>query len=100
MHNKLTEILALIGDEAKAEEDASGTLLYNEEEFSRRMAEEVLDETAGSEDLDLYQIQQEELAEELVDVEEELQKLALEFFQDDEEEAKEESPDEAELNFQ
>ena len=63
------------------------------------MAEEVLDDT--SEDLDLYQIEADELAEqEELDVDAELQKIALEFFPLAVEEAKTEIDDEEERKFQ
>lgn len=52
MHNKLTQILSLIGDPNSQDENGAD-LVTSEEEFSRKMAEEVFEE-GGSEDLDLY----------------------------------------------
>ena len=51
IHNKLSEILNLIGDEGSRDESGE-EIVRSEEEFSRRMADEVFDDT--SEDLDLY----------------------------------------------
>ena len=56
IHNKLTQILNLIGDE-NSRDEAGADIVRSEEEFSRKMAEEVYDESTGgdgSEDLDLY----------------------------------------------
>lgn len=68
------------------------------------MADEVVNETsdAGSEDLDLYTIQADELAEDGLDVEAEMQKLAREFFPEEEEEEEKKAPedDEEERRFQ
>ena len=50
----------MIGDDGGREE-GDEELVRDEQEFARRMAEEVLDDT--SEDLDLYQIEADELAE-------------------------------------
>ena len=53
----MSQIMCLIGDENNAEEDTD--IVRSEEEFSRKMAEEVYDESidGGSDtDLDLYQI--------------------------------------------
>lgn len=57
IHNKLTQIMNLIGD-GQGQDDAED-IVRSEEEFSRKMAEEVNDEYIddGSDtDLDLYQI--------------------------------------------
>lgn len=92
--------MCLIGDENNAEEDTD--IVRSEEEFSRKMAEEVYDESidGGSDtDLDLYQIQAEEVEDSELDIEAEMQKLKLEFFlneADEEEEKKNAEPTEEE----
>ena len=105
IHNKLTQIMNLIGDQSNRDADGDD-LVRSEEEFTqevfaRNMSEEVLEE-AGSDDLDMYQIQADELFQEEVDVDAEIQKLALEyaFEDDDEEEKRDEEQDEAERLFQ
>lgn len=64
--------------------DANGSdIIKSEEEFSRKMAEEVYDESGanGDEDLDLYQIIADELQEEgVVDFEREMKNLFKMFF--------------------
>ena len=68
--------MCLIGDENNTEEESD--IVRSEEEFSRKMAEEVYDESgeAGSDtDLDLYQIQAEEVEDDELDIEAEMQKL-------------------------
>ena len=53
----MSQIMCLIGDENNTEEESD--IVRSEEEFSRKMAEEVYDESidGGSDtDLDLYQI--------------------------------------------
>lgn len=97
IHNKLSQIMNLIGDEGSRDESGE-ELVRDEQEFARRMAEEVLDDT--SEDLDLYQIEADELADqEGLDVEAELQKIALEFFPEAVEEEKNEVEDEEERKY-
>ena len=96
----MTQILNLINyvpeenpDSGVEQED----IVRSEEEFTRRMAEEVFDESTGEvganmEDLDLYQIQvDDELDEDnALDVEEEMQKLAQDYFLNEEESEEEE----------
>ena len=73
IHNKLTQILNLIGDDGMQDGDGEN-LVRSEEEFSQKMAEELFDEATDvmSDDLDLYQIQADELEEDDFDVEQEL----------------------------
>ena len=52
IHNKLGQILNLIGDGETRNEDGED-IVRSEDEFSRRMADEVYDDVA-SEELDLY----------------------------------------------
>jgi len=80
--------------------DAEG-LVRSEEEFSRTMAEELFDgvDDVMSDNLDLYQIQADELDDDL-DMETELQKLALEFFPEEEEEKIAEVQTEADRLFE
>jgi len=54
IHNKLTQILNLIGDDRHRDESGE-EFVRSEEEFSQRIVDDVLDD--NSEDLDLYQIQ-------------------------------------------
>ena len=65
MHNKLTQILNLIGENESNTDETGEDLIRNEEEFTRKMAEEVYDEKTDEEDadLDLYHIQADELEE-------------------------------------
>ena len=72
--NKLGQILNLIGDGETRNEDGED-IVRSEDEFSRRMADEVYDDVA-SEDLDLYQIDTNELEEDNLDLEAEMRKLA------------------------
>ena len=71
--------------------------MRSEEEFTQRMVEEVVDESTGEvgnmEELDLYQIQvDDDLDDEdnQLDVEEEMQKLAQDYFLNEEESEEEE----------
>lgn len=82
--------MCLIGDENNTEEESD--IVRSEEEFSRKMAEEVYDESidGGSDtDLDLYQIQAEEVEDDELDIEAEMQKLKQEFFLNEAEEEEE-----------
>ena len=72
--------------------------MRNEDEFSQRIVEDVLEGNAN-EDLDMYAIAADELAEGELDVEAEMQKLAFEYFHIGEEE-KESEQDEEEIKFQ
>jgi len=65
VHNKLTQILNLIGENESNTDETGEDLIRNEEEFTRKMAEEVYDEKTDEEDadLDLYHIQADELEE-------------------------------------
>ena len=74
IHNKLGQILNLIGDGETRNEDGED-IVRSEDEFSRRMADEVYDDVA-SEDLDLYQIDTNELEEDNLDLEAEMRKIA------------------------
>lgn len=78
IHNKLTQIMNLIAEDGNRESDEE-EIVRSEEEFSRRMADEVFDSVseAGSEDLDLYQIQADELDDDEHDFEAEMEKLAI-----------------------
>ena len=94
IHNKLSQIMNLIGNESDRDEDGTD-IVRSEEEFSRKMAEEVYDESidggrSEDDDLDLYQIQAEEVEDEGLDIEAEMRNLQLEFFLNEEEESKEE----------
>ena len=98
IHNKLTQILNLIGDE-NSRDEAGADIVRSEEEFSRKMAEEVYDEIPGdgSEDLDLYQIQTEEIeVSDEQDLEAEIKKIAVQFFPTEDEEEKTDEPTEEE----
>ena len=92
--------MCLIGDENNAEEESD--IVRSEEEFSRKMAEEVYDESidGGSDtDLDLYQIQAEEVEDDEMDIEAEMQKLQQDYFLNEaveEEEKKQAEPTEEE----
>jgi len=85
----------LIAEDGNRDSDEE-EIVRSEEEFSRRMADEVFDSVsdAGSEDLDLYQIQADELADDETDFEAEMQKLAIQFFNEIEEEKVEEDDEE------
>lgn len=86
----MSQIMCLIGDENNTEEESD--IVRSEEEFSRKMAEEVYDESidGGSDtDLDLYQIQAEEVEDDELDIEAEMQKLKQEFFLNEAEEEEE-----------
>lgn len=97
IHNKLSQILHLIGDDGSRDE-LGEDLVRNEDEFSRRIVEDAL-EGNTDEDLAMYAIAADELAEEDLDVEAEMQKLAYEYFHCGEEE-KESEQDEEEIKFQ
>ena len=93
IHNKLSQIMCLIGGDENNGEEVDTDIVRSEEEFSRKMAEEVYDESieGGSDtDLDLYQIQAEEVEDSELDIEAEMQKLKLEFFLNETEEVEEE----------
>ncbi len=55
IHNKLTQIMNLIAEDGNRDE-AGEEIVKSEEEFSRRMVEDIIDQSseAGSEDLDMY----------------------------------------------
>lgn len=95
IHNKLTQIMNLIAEDGNRESEEED-IVRSEEEFSRRMADEVFDSVsdAGSEDLDLYQIQADELADDELDFEAEMQKLAIQFFPNNESEEEKVEDDE------
>lgn len=99
IHNKLIQILNLIGDESGSPIEAGGDIVCSEEEFAKKMAEEVNDESSegGDNDLDLYQIQTDELEEEDLDFEAEMKKLAPQFFTQEEESKKEDELSEVDL---
>ncbi len=71
----------LIADDGNRDE-AGEEIVKSEEEFSRRMVEDIIDQSseAGSEDLDMYQIQADELELSELDFEAEMQKIAFKFF--------------------
>ena len=49
----MTQILTLIND-PNSQDENDADIVRDEEEFSRKMAEEIFDEENGSEDLDMY----------------------------------------------
>ena len=72
-------------------------IVRSEEEFTQRMVEEIVDESTGEvgnmEELDLYQIQVDDDLDDgdnQLDVEEEMQKLAQDYFLNEEESEEEE----------
>ena len=84
-----------------AEDGNVDDIISSEEEFTRKMAEEVYEETLSgsqSEDLDLYQIEADELEDSDYDLDTEIDKLALQYFLNEDVEDDEESKDSGEAS--
>ena len=98
IHNKLTQILNLINYSPENPDNMEQEdIVRSEEEFTQRMVEEIVDESTGEvgnmEELDLYQIQVDDDLDDgdnQLDVEEEMQKLAQDYFLNEEESEEEE----------
>ena len=83
IHNKLNQIMDLIGGESPDDDEHADDIISSEEEFTRKMAEEVYEESltgSQSDDLDLYQIEADELVDSDYDLDTEIDKLAIQYF--------------------